>query len=147
MTQLIKSPFFESNFETFDLLWKNLFHNDGRFSSVVDSKINYPVDIAESEDGLIIEIAIVGRDKKDININIEEDILNVSTEHIPIKKREAYSRIHYNGIKRSDVSLSWKVSDKYDLAKTEASYNNGLLRLEIPFSEEKKKLTREIKIK
>ena len=50
-----------------DLLFRNFFAVDSDFQSHVDSKPDYPVDVATTDAGLVIEIAAVGIDKEDIN--------------------------------------------------------------------------------
>ena len=51
-----------------DLLFRNFFDSTGAFQSYTETKPNYPVDIATTDTGLVIEIAAVGVDKKDIEI-------------------------------------------------------------------------------
>ena len=46
----------EWELDPFDLLWKNFFDNKPHFNTLID-KINYPVDIYETETGLCFELA------------------------------------------------------------------------------------------
>ena len=50
--------------DPFDIVWKNLFDVNSQFSSI-ENKINYPVDIYETKEGLRFELAVVGLDKED----------------------------------------------------------------------------------
>ena len=119
-----------------DLLFKNFFDNNAQFNSYVDSKPNYPVDIATVDNGLVIEIAAVGLDKKDINIEIDDCTLKViynKGEQEP----EGYKYIH-KGIAKRAFNLGWKISPKYNLNGIKATMKNGLLSVWIPISEEAK---------
>lgn len=126
-----------------DLLFKNFFDTNTQFNSYVDSKPNYPVDIATVDNGLVIEIAAVGLDKKDIQIETSENQLKViynKGEDSP----EGYQYIH-KGIAKRAFNLGWKISPKYNLNGIKATMKNGLLSIEIPISEEAKPKTITIK--
>jgi hypothetical protein len=57
--------------DPFDIVWKNLFDANSNFNTI-QHKINYPVDIYETQNGLRFELAVVGIDKEEINISVEE---------------------------------------------------------------------------
>ena len=61
----------------FDVLFKNLFENDSLFQPAFEAKINHPVDIYENENGLTLEVACVGLEKTDVNIDIDGDVLRI----------------------------------------------------------------------
>ena len=64
-------------FDPFDVVWKNILDSNSTFNTF-ESKINYPVDIYETETGLRFELAVVGLDKSDIEILVESDILRIT---------------------------------------------------------------------
>jgi HSP20 family protein len=140
MTQLINSiPSWE--LDPFDLLWKNIFDNNSKFSTLVD-KINYPVDIYEENNGITFELAVVGLDKEDIQIQVQGENLRIKYE----KPKQDEERVNiYKGIARRSFDLEWKVSSKFDLSKLEASLEKGLLTIFVPLSEERKPKMIEIK--
>lgn len=127
MTQLLR-PF---ELDPFDLLWRNLLDTQSHFSALTQ-KITHPVDIFETEDGIVFEIAAVGLNEEDIEILIEADMLRICY----IGKLEDRQSI-YRGIKKSGFDLSWKISTKFDLAQLKASLAKGLLSLTIPVAEGK----------
>ena len=49
-------------FNDFDLVWKNLFDQKSSYLPVRTNKINYPVDIYKTDNGIQFEIAAVGKD-------------------------------------------------------------------------------------
>ena len=125
--------------DPFDIVWKNFFDGHSNFNPI-QHKINYPVDIYETETGLRFELAVVGLDKKDIQILTESDTLRVTHDRV-----ESDVEINYlqRGIARRSFDLAWKVAGKYDLSKLEAKMDKGLLIIDIPYSESKapKKVT------
>lgn len=126
--------------DPFDLLWKDLFESAPHFSAITQ-KISHPVDIFETEDGILFEVAAVGLDKEDISIIVDGDQLRITYEK-PNKPEEVPI---YRGIKRSSFNLTWKISTKFDLSKLDASLDKGLLILIVPTAEGK--AVKQIKIK
>jgi len=127
--------------DPFDIVWKNFFDSHSNFNSI-QHKINYPVDIYETETGLRFELAVVGLDKEDLNISVESDILRITHD----KKEEAERSYLQKGITRRSFDLAWKVASKFDLGNLEASLNKGLLIIDIPYSESKAPKKIEIKV-
>ena len=119
--------------DQFDLLWRDLFNSTSHFADITN-KITHPIDIYETENGIVFEVAAVGLEKKDVEIVTEGEVLRI--KH---KKEEKDERnIVYRGIKRSSFDLAWKVASKFDLSKAEAKMDKGLLSIEVPFAESKK---------
>jgi len=126
--------------DPFDIVWKNFLNSNSTFSTFQE-KINYPVDIYETETGLRFELAVVGLDKPDIDILVESDVLRIThdkqiteeIDHLYITK----------GIAKRSFDLAWKIASKFNLAKLDAKMDKGLLILDIPYAEEKapKKVT------
>ena len=108
MTQLTR---WNSNwtFDPFDVVWKNILDSNSTFNTI-ESKINYPVDIYETETGLRFELAVVGLNKEDLDIQVESDILRIKHERpnqeVPLDK---YLQ---RGIARRSFDLAWKIASK-----------------------------------
>lgn len=126
-------------FDPFDVVWKNILDSNSTFNTI-ESKINYPVDIYETENGLRFELAVVGLNKEDVDIQIDGDTLRISHSKAVEKNERTYIQ---RGIARRSFDLAWKISSKLDLNKLEAKLDKGLLIIDIPYSEEKapKKVT------
>ena len=118
--------------DPFDIVWKNFFDGQSNFNTI-QQKINYPVDIYETEKGLRFELAVVGLDKEDIQILIESDTLRVTHDRQEEQERTYLQK----GITRRSFDLAWKVAAKYDLTKLEAKMDKGLLIIDVPYSESK----------
>jgi HSP20 family molecular chaperone IbpA len=124
--------------DPFDIVWKNFFDVNSNFNTI-NQKINYPVDIYETANGLCFELAAVGLEKLDIDIQVDGDTLRVSHEGKQDQERNYITR----GIARRSFDLAWKVASKFDLSQLEARLNKGLLTIDIPYAESKapKKVT------
>jgi HSP20 family molecular chaperone IbpA len=135
--------FFERHVSPFDLLFRDFFKSELDFQPATEAKISHPVDIFETKHGLHFEVACTGLSKDDVDISIEGDVLKISYNKLP----EQYEDRHYihSGVAKRSFNLGYKIASKFDLSKTEAMMENGLLALRIPFAEEAKPKTIKIK--
>jgi len=119
----------------FDILFKDFFKTDVDYQFADTTKLNHPVDIYEAKDGLNIDIACVGLTKKDIDLNIEGDILRVE-----YKKEAGHSGAEYiqRNIAKRAFNFGWRISRRFDLGQLEAKLENGLLHLHAPLADEAK---------
>ncbi len=131
MTQLTRWSNSNWTFDPFDVVWKNILDNNSTFSTF-ESKINYPVDIYETEKGLRFELAVVGIGSDDLDIQVEGDVLRITHT----KKAEENQVINYiqRGIAKRSFDLAWKIASKFDLNHLEANMDRGLLIIDIPTS-------------
>ena len=149
MTQIrVNTPFGTRLFPT-DLLFKNFFDQASAFQSNLDTKINHPVDIILKDEAMVFEIAAVGLEKKDIELQVEDgNCLKVSYTKPSIESNDsdldAGEYIH-KGIAKRSFNLGWKISPKFDLTKISATMENGLLTIEVPVTPESRPKTIKIK--
>lgn len=105
------------------------------------------VNVKETNDEFVIELAAPGMEKKDFKINFKNNVITISSEKEDKKeeKKENYTRreFSYQSFQRSfTVPENAIMSDKI-----EALYNNGILEVKLPKREEvKPQPEREIKI-
>ena len=137
MTTFLK----EWTMDPFDIVWKNLFDVNSNYNTI-QHKINYPVDIYETENGLRFELAVVGLDKEELEIQVEGDTLRIQHENQLDDSERIYLQ---RGIARRSFDLAWKVASKFDLTKLDARLEKGLLVIDIPTSETKAIKTIKIK--
>ena len=116
----------------FDILVKNFFEQDSQFDKVNHRAVNHPDDIWEDKEGLTLEVACVGLNKSDVDVDKEDDILKVSYSKKDGSNESAH--YHYRGVKKSSFDLGWKIARRFDLTKASANMENGLLKILIPFS-------------
>jgi len=138
----------ESYFPTFfDRFWNNelMDWNRSNFSS---TNTSLPaVNVKETEDDFIIELAAPGMNKKDFKVSLNNNILTISSE-IKDEKEESndnYTRkeFSYQSFQRSFTVPENTVNGE----KISAKYNEGILNIVLPKREEvKPQPEREIKI-
>src|SRR5664279_2202051 len=95
------------------------------------------VNIREDDKNYVLDFAIPGLEKKDMKIDINEDVLTVSSE---LKKGSEENK---NGYKRkefsySSFSRSFYLPENVNREKIEAAYKDGVLSVSLPKQEEEK---------
>lgn len=104
------------------------------------------VNIVEDSDSFKIEVAAPGLDKKDFKVNVDQNVLTVSSEKEvkEEKKDERYMRKEFSF---SSFSRSFTLPNTVHSDKISASHKDGVLMITIPKKEEaKEKPPKEIKI-
>lgn len=97
------------------------------------------VNIQETEDFFKLEVAAPGKSREDFHIELDNEILTISSEEKEetenTQKNERYTRkeFSYNNFKRV-FSLPESVNGE----QISASYNNGILTINLPKKEEAK---------
>jgi HSP20 family protein len=96
-----------------------------------------PVDISETDEALVLIAELPGLNKEDVDITLENNVLSIRGERTFEKEtsKESYHRIErsYGAFSRSFTLPTNLVSDK-----VQASFSDGLLRVEIPKADEAK---------
>ncbi|MDY0104513.1 MAG: Hsp20/alpha crystallin family protein [Lentimicrobium sp.] len=110
--------------------------------------INMPsVNIVEGKENFRIEVAAPGLDKNDFHINLENNVLTISSEkeHSDEQKGERYMRREFS---YSSFRRSFSLPSTVEADKIEANHVNGVLCITIPKREEAKvKPAKQIDIK
>jgi len=121
--------------------WDALFENNGGSLLRNLSPLSMPAaNIVENKDHYEVSLAAPGMKKDDFNIDLEGNVLTISAEKEEKieQKDERYSRqeFNYTSFSRSFTLPQWVNKDKID-----ATYENGLLRVNLPKTEDAKKLS------
>ena len=130
-TQLVRrdpydvfSPFFAFSRRFNDLLSEGTAENGVRM-------LVPATDVAETEDGLQISVELPGLKKEDVKLRIENGVLTLSGEK-STQKEEKKTELHCVerrfGAFRRQISLPSQV----DAGKAKASFEDGVLTIEIP---------------
>lgn len=124
-----------------DILFQEFFDDRHRFTplhSYASPRLAYPINISQNEIGVEFELAVIGKDKSDIEISIDDGILRMSyrKKEQPETKDRRYI---YRGITEKSFDFSFKLDPKLDTSKISASMDKGLLKVSIPFSVDKMK--------
>jgi HSP20 family protein len=124
----------------------NLFDNE--FFPVLQNRSSSmpAVNIKEDDKKYSLELAIPGIDKNDLKLDINEDVLTISSE----SKNETEE--NKNGYKRKEFSYSsfcrsFYIPENVNRDTIEANYKDGILTIGLPKQEEEKtKIARQINI-
>lgn len=111
-------------FTELPIMLNNGFNNSVRKDSV-------PVNVKETEGSYELEVVAPGYEKSDFKVNLEQQLLTVSAEkqatETPSTEKQIRKEYSFRSFKRS-----FTLDDKIDATKIEASYINGILRLNLP---------------
>ncbi len=123
------------------------FFNDD-FLPVLSNKSNSvpAVNIREDEKNYVLDFAIPGLDKKDLKIDMNEDILTISSElkNESDENKNGYRRKEFS---YSSFSRSFYIPEDVDREKIEAGCKDGVLTVTLPKQEEEKsKVSKTIEI-
>lgn len=124
------------------------FFNEDFFPTFTRTNSSLPaVNIREDEKAFYLELAVPGMDKKDLHLEIKDDMLTISSEHKEEKndEQEGYKRKEFI---YSSFCRSFYLPEDVNTENINASYKDGILNVEIPKLEEEKKKqkSREVKI-
>ena len=131
----------------FDILVRNFFQDASTYLPLADTKVPHPVDIYTNQKGLFFEIACTGIAKEELKIETQDNILRVNYDK---SKDKACCEVNdcdyiYKGIAKRSFNLGWKIDSKFDLSKADAEFNDGLLKIAIPFAKGSELKTLKIK--
>jgi len=96
------------------------------------------VNIKENTDAFSVEVAAPGFDKADFNLELNHDLLTISSEkkvENETKEGEQFTKREFS---YQSFSRSFTLPHTADGDKIEASYENGILKVQIPKKEEAK---------
>jgi len=98
------------------------------------------VNIEEKEDSFVLELAAPGKKREDFNIELDNELLTISSETKEENKSEDKDRnftrreFSYTSFKRS-----FTLPETVDFSKIDATYSEGVLYVNLPKREEAKK--------
>ncbi|WP_190809354.1 Hsp20/alpha crystallin family protein [Flagellimonas sp. S3867] len=112
------------------------FLNPDWFGGVDNLKTSVPaVNIKDNTDGFEIELAVPGGKKEDFKVEVENDVLAISSEAKSENQetKENYTRkeFSYTSFKRA-----FTLPETVDGSKIDAKYEDGILKVTLPKKEE-----------
>jgi HSP20 family protein len=110
-----------------------------------DETFTPQVNIKETNDSYVLDLLAPGRTKEDFKINVEKNILTISSENKQDEHKENEKQI------RKEFSLqsfkrTFTLDEQIEADKIEAKYQNGLLTLTLPKKEEVKLMAKQISV-
>ncbi len=113
-----------------DDLWNRFF--DDTESVTVPS-----VNIKEGKDEYAIEVAAPGFDKKDFRIDLNNNVLEISSEK-EVKEENKDEKVMRREFRYSSFKRTFTLPDTVDTEKIKASYKDGILSISVPKRDEAK---------
>ena len=131
----------------FPTMWEDFFNNDlFNLPAIASRGTTVPaVNITETDTEFMLELAAPGMKKSDFHVNVDRNVLTVSSEKEEEKeeKDKNYTRKEFS---YSSFERSFTLPESVDQEKIDAKYANGVLKLVLPKKEEVIPKTKEIKI-
>ncbi|MAF79926.1 hypothetical protein CL629_02500 [bacterium] len=117
---------------TFDQFFNQIFEDP--FTMVKRSTEGYPLTdlYKDEEENQVIEVALAGFSRDELNIEVKDNSITISCESAGADEQQR--RIARRSFTRSFVDYDHQL----DMRKSNASFENGLLKIVIPPTEEAK---------
>jgi len=119
--------------------WMDRFLDEGRFGSQAmgqgDGSYGLALDVSENEDSYIVRASIPGIDPEDLDITINNNVLTIKGETSE-EEEEEDERYHVRERRFGVFVRSIVLPSSVDRENVEATYEDGVLTLRLPKSEE-----------
>ena len=128
------------NWETYTPFTLGFDETFSRLEALAGSRDNYPPhNVVNGSDGrTILELALAGFSRGDIEVETERNVLTVSARKAPTDKERKYA---HKGISYRTFSRNWQMAD--DVEVEEVDFTDGLLTItlkkELPEKQKRKK--------
>lgn len=121
----------------FDNLFNEFFNGSFSKPQKKHNTSNFPAaNVTENNDNFRIEMAVPGLTKKDISIEIDNDLLTVSAnKETSQKEGEKFTRKEFNF---DQFKRTFELPESVDTSKIEAAFKNGILEIVLAKKEEAK---------
>ena len=133
-------PIFSSLYVGFDRLFENM----AQLSAGSKSLPSYPpFNVVQDGNQYVIEVALAGIDKKDLDVKVQENTLRIAYDSS--KEKSDDDDKLYRGIAQRSFRRQFSLAE--DVEVTGASFKNGLLQIDLERIIPEEKRLKQIKIK
>jgi HSP20 family protein len=94
-----------------------------------------PVNVSEKEDQFTVEISIPGFEKEDVSVEVDKDLLTISSE-VVAKNEETVEQFNRREFTKQSFKRSFNLPETVNQDKIDASYENGILTILLPKKDE-----------
>lgn len=104
---------------------------------------NYPVNtipavnIQETDNEILLDVALPGVEKEDVKINLDQNLLTISSQKEKTEE-EVKKNFHKREFSYESFKRSFRIPKSVDTDAIVANYVNGVLKLTLPKKEEAK---------
>ena len=132
-------PIFSSLYVGFDRLFENM----AQLSAGSKSLPSYPpFNVVQDGNQYVIEVALAGIDKKDLDVQVQENTLRITYDS---SKEKSDNDKLYRGIAQRSFRRQFSLAE--DVEVTGASFKNGLLKIDLERIIPEEKRPKQITIK
>lgn len=124
-------------------LFETYFHGAGRFGRSLVGSAGY--EVSETDEDIRVKVELPGMDQKDIQVELEEDVLTVRAERKQqkeTKRRNMHVSEMSSGTYRRTIPLPACV----DESQAQAKFGKGVLTLTLPKTQQAKERFRRIEV-
>ena len=124
---LISTNLYRSKPTLLDELFDDRWFNFDTFNQTFPA-----VNTIEKENQYLLEIAVPGMDKKDFEIEIQNDLISISS--ISKQEKEVNDNLNYNRqeFNYNSFHRTFSLPKEVDQSKIKAIYSNGILTITLP---------------
>ena len=124
---LISTNLYRSKPTLLDELFDDRWFNFDTFNQTFPA-----VNTIEKENQYLLEIAVPGMDKKDFEIEIQNDLISISS--ISKQEKEVNDNLNYNRqeFNYNSFHRTFSLPKEVDQSKIKAIYSNGILTIALP---------------
>ena len=125
--------------------WMEEFFNANELPRLAGFSGKPAVNIRETDNSFVLEVAAPGFDKGDFSVNVENDILTISASKETKKEEDekGYTRREFS---YSSFSRSFTLPDSVNADNIKGAYTNGILTVELPKKPEAAKVKKTVKV-
>lgn len=124
----------------------DFFGND--LMNFATKKFNYnpPVNVKETPEKFVLEMAVPGKSKEDFKLKLNENLLTISSES-DVKNEEQTEKYTRKEFFHASFARTFTLPEQVNQSAIHAEYVNGILLVTMPKKELKPLVENEIKVK
>jgi HSP20 family protein len=125
--------FWRKNSMDLNQVFENFLKSDSlsSWTPQVEKVLAAKCEISEGPQTYTLKFEIPGLKKEDIKIDLHDNRLTVSGEKREEKREEKDKKLHYSEVSYGSFMRSYTFPNKVDAEKVEASYDSGVLKVEV----------------
>lgn len=128
-----KPAFIKTIDETVDEMLNNAFPEwEKTFGIKFEGKAYPKVNVYDYEERVKIIAEIPGLTKDDVRIEVEEDTLFIIGDKVDLFSNEDESKLIKRELTHSKFSRGFQLDGQFEIGKITASFNDGILHIELP---------------
>lgn len=120
----------------FDSIFDNFWNGD-LWSGFATGTTVPAVNIKETADKYEVQVASPGLKKEDFNIDVDNNMLTISSEKKEEKEEKDGEHITRREFSFSSFKRSFSIPENVDVSKIDAAYKDGILAIALPKKEKK----------